>query len=273
MKQTTKRKIAKEIVILFSCAVLTGLTWTIFWTINKVHKSKLEQLKIEISNLTHDIDSIQTTFPKLKSFQDLITGKVPVEYLIEDKFIPTPEEVLGTEQEKERATNIRKLYKLLKASKYPFSDDSFIPDFHYFKDDIEKELTIVPYDDLPDSLKRNANKKEIDSIASQPLLKNIYAFLKSEKYSTVEFVDLTFCLSAIPLPPKHATWTNYQADIKKRDELNNELDTCSAKIYSANDLTDIAKWISVIVLTLVYPFRFLFLLLKWAVKILRQNPS
>lgn len=106
MKQTTKRKIAREIVILFSCGVIIGVTFTVFWAINKIYKNKTEQLQIEISNLTHDIDSIQSTFPKLKSFQDIITGEVPVDFLIEDKFIPTPEEVLGTEQEIKRATNI-----------------------------------------------------------------------------------------------------------------------------------------------------------------------
>jgi hypothetical protein len=273
MKQTTKKTLAREIVILFSCSILIGLAWTIFWTVNKFHRSNVEQLQIEIYNLTNDIDSIQTTFPKIKSFQDLISGKVPVEYLIEERFIPTPEEVLGTEQEKERATNIRQLYKFLKASKYPFSDNSYISDFHCFKDEIDKELNFVPFDDLPDSLKRNANQKEIDNIASQPLLKKIYSFLKSENYSTVKFLDLTFYLYAVPLPPKFISWKIYQDDIKKRDTLKSELNTSSAKIYSANDLKDIAKWIAIIVLTLVYPFRFLYLLLKWAIKTLRQNAT
>lgn len=252
MKQTTKRKIAREIVILFSCAVIIGLAWTAFWAINKTHKNKAEQLQIQISNLTHEIDSIQSTFPKLKSFEEIVTGAVPVDYLIVHKFIPTPEEVLGTEQEIERARNIRQLHKLLTTSKFSFSNNTFISDFPYFKKSIENEL---------------------ESDTTQEQLNKIYTFLKDQKYLTVDFFTFTYSLKSLLPLPKKISWVAYQNDIKKREDLKQEFNTTSKKIYSANDLLDIAKWILIIVLTLIYPFRFLFLLLKWAIKTLRQNGS
>jgi len=255
MQQSTKRKIAKEIIIFFCSVTLIGLVWAIFWSINNFNVSKTENLQKQIVFSNHDIDSIQSTFPKLKTFQDLITGKVPVEYLIEQKWekyrVPSLDELEGTEQEKERIKNISRLYSLLRTSKYKFSDDSVIPDFPQFKDDIVEEF-------------------ESDS-KGQQTLNNIYTFLKDQKYLTVEFVEFTFSLNALLLPPKFITWTTYQDEIKKRDNLKKDLEVYKAKIYSTTELGDILKWTSIFVLTIVYPFRFLMLLLFWSIRTLRQK--
>lgn len=251
MKQSTKRKIAKEVIIFFCSATLIGLVWTIFWLISNYNIRKTENIQKQIVSCNHSVDSIKSTFPRLKTFHDLITGKVPVKYLIEEKYIPTIDEIRGTEHEQERAKNIRQLYKLLKTSKFKFSVDSYIPDFPTFKDDIIKEL-------------------ESDS-SSKKYLNKIYSFLKTKKYLTSEFEEFKFSLDALPLPQKYETWKSYKDKVKKRDKLKAKLKVIKEKIYSAAELGNIAIWTSLIVLIIVYPFRFLILLLRWAIRTLKQK--
>src|SRR5665213_1009922 len=105
MNQATKRKIAKEILIIFSCAIFIGLTWTIFWLKNKYNIHKVDKLQNQVAKLTIDIDSVQLLFPKVIPFKNLIVGEVPVESLIENNYVPMPQELLGTELDKTRISN------------------------------------------------------------------------------------------------------------------------------------------------------------------------
>lgn len=297
MQPSTKRKIAKEIVILFSCVLVIGLTWTYFWIVNNGNINKSESLQKRIEILDHDIDSIKLSFPKAKTFDELFTDNLPDGFYepLDSKLqkLPTgftlirnlrkydPLEILGNDFENStRTDNIRKLYQLLDNSHYPFSVSPYnkyeMSVFPNFQKDIVQELEIVPSNDLPDSLKNNINLKEIDSIAidsiaSKPQLNKIYSFLKEKKYLTVAFDEFALAIEELPLPPPHSTWTTYQSNNTKKEELKSELNTTHSKIYSSSRLTDIAKWISIIVLSIVYPLRALTSLLIWAFKTLREK--
>jgi hypothetical protein len=152
---------------------------------------------------------------------------------------------------------------LLKNSKFQYLNygEGNIPPFLYFKvfiDSIQKEL--------------NNDTINLDNLSStKPQLYKIYNFLTDKKKLTSSFQEFVLTINGMPLPPADSTWTAYQTDKKKKDNLKYELRKTNLNIYSSNDLTDMAKWISIIVLTIVYPFRFLYLLLRWAVKTLRQK--
>ncbi|MGC9375264.1 MAG: hypothetical protein ACP5DQ_09515 [Bacteroidales bacterium] len=272
MKQTTKRKIAKEIIIFFISAVIVGLIWTIFWGINQFNTHKSASLQAQITNLEHETDSIQASYSKVKTFSDLITGKVPIEYLNAD---PTWEEVLPIGQDKftpkeQRACNIRELYKLLTTSKFKFSDDNFIPDFPSFQKDIEKELEIEPSSALRDSLKKNVNVMATDSILLQPSLSKIYNFLKKERFLSVDYNEFISTVDFYELLPDIGPLDEI---LKQKDKLENDLISSNDKVYSSNELNEIGKSLCIISLIIIYPFRFLFLMLVWAVRTLRQKPN
>lgn len=272
MRQTIKRKIAKEIIIFFTSVLIVGLIWTFFWGINQFNIHKSTSLQTQITTLKHDIDSIRDTYSKVKSFADLITGKVPVEYLIA---VPAWEETLPIGQDQftpkeQRACNIRQLYKLLTTSKFKFSDDSLIPDFLSFQRDIENELEIVPSSDLPDSLKKNINVRATDSIVLQPSLNKIYTFLKKEKYLSVDYIEFVSTVDFYRLLPDIEPLDKI---LKQKDKLKNELISINEKVYSTNELNEIGKSLCLISLIIVYPFRFLFLMLVWAVRTVKQKPN
>jgi cell division protein FtsB len=251
-QQSTKRKIAKEIIIFFCFATLIGLVWTTFWIISQFHIHKTENLQEQIVSSNRRIDSIQATFPKLRSFHNLFNkDNVPKHYWLIKKDIPNIEEISGPEQERKRAKNIRRLYSFLELSKYQFDTDHSIPDFRKFYDEIVKEL-------------------ESDPIKQQTLDK-IYSFLKEQKYLTAEFEEFRFTLDALQPPPKYDTLTAYQDEIKKQDNSKKDLEIYKAKLNSTVELGIIAKWTSIIVLIIVYPFRFLMLLLFWSIRTLRQK--
>ena len=266
MKQTTKRKIAREVLILFGSVVLIGLIWTIFWTTNKIRTQKTENLKIEIANYNHDIDSIQKTFPKTKSFQE-ITKKDWYQYIVIDKNLCSELDELNSKVD--GLQNIVLLFKLLIESNYPFVENKATPStndkfgdftvcFGFFLDEVLAEL--------------KSDTLDLDNLnTTTPHLKKYHQFLTDKKLIDVTIQEFVLTLNAMPLPPKHETWVVYQNDKKKLDELRNDLSITTSKAYSTNELTGIAKWISIIVLTLVYPFRFLLLLLKWALRTLRQD--
>jgi len=164
MERATKRSIAKEVVIFFSCLVLIGLTWTALWLKNNYairQADKLDiQVKAQVKKLTSGIDSIHLILGR-KTITAPSTSEIdPIK-----KKVPRPSEVFGIQ--------------------------------------------------LHDS--------------------NCFAYKKRIEY------------------------------------VKSELATSKSKIYSANDLAEITIWISVVIMALGYPVRFLLLLLFWAVKTLNQK--
>jgi len=279
MQQSIKRKIAKEIIIFFSSILVIGLTWTIFWTVNKVNISKTESLQDEIKTLNHAIDSIKLSFPKAKTFQEIFLGNVPGEFyektgdfddfgvpiirsLKQSAELPSLAELNEENKfKKTRTINFRKLFNILDKSRYPFAVSSFskydMPIFQDFEKALIKEL--------------EGDTLNLDSISlTKPKLKKIFDFLKENKYLTVNFDEFVLTIEELPLPPPHSTWTIYQSDKIKKEELKPQLNRIHSNIYSASQLANIAIWISIIVLSIVYPIRALTFLLIWAFKTIRQ---
>lgn len=267
MKLTSKQKIAKEIIVFFISIVIIGLTWIVFYGINKLNINKVEKLHTEITILTHNLDSIQSTFPRVQTFDEMISGKIPVEYLIKDKF-----DIYIVDYAKEKqldeitTTNLRQLYRFLSLAGYPSFDlKKFDPD-KYLNNKKQNETSPT----LSEFEKNIAQEFE-SAFPEKKKQKEIYDFLLSRKNITCRFEEFAFNLEGLPLPPLHNIWVTYEKDKSELEKNKNELTITQHKLYSQDDLKEIAKWISIIILTIIYPFRFIILLLVWSVKTLKQN--
>lgn len=255
MQQTIKRTIAKEIIILFSCIILIGLTWTIFLGANNYNIQKAESLSKEIFFLNQNIDSIQNTFAKAKIFEDFIDKDIRDKYLKEKLDYSDIINLSNETQQTISTYNIEQTIALLHKMNYPtpirYMTKGGLPVFKNIKEEILLELG-----------------KEINQMSE---LKKIYNFLINQRCIHIEFEVFVFSLQALPLPPPHAVWTNYQTTKKQKEELISKLNNVNSNINSPKHLTEIIKWISIILLSIVYPFRILILILAWAFKTVKQK--
>ena len=204
MQHSTKRKIAKEVIVFFCCIIFIGTSWVAFWTINYFNNYRRDIIKRQIIYLNYKRDSLQSTFPKLKSFEEVIVDKSapfdPDKYLAQIKWekyrLPLVEEVIETNPELkpwENAayfSNLRQLYKLLEMLKYPTV-------FNYINVDglpVYKNIKKV----IPSELERDF--EEMNE------LQKIHHFLKSKKCMTVPFNEFISNIKGLSLPPPHTTW-------------------------------------------------------------------
>jgi len=130
-----------------------------------------------------------------------------------------------------REHHINKLHELLKESNYTFLRNEYAADFQLFRRIIVNEL---------------------NGQFDQENLKNIYEFLKSRQFLLADFD--TFQASLL------ASMTSTQRGTMLRE-----------KTLSSGELADTVSWICILILVIVYPFRFLVLLLIWAVRTLKTN--
>jgi hypothetical protein len=276
MKQTTKRKIASELVILFSCATLIGLTWIFFWTVNEFHISEAKKLEKKTLSLSHAIDSIQIVYSKSKLLQEILDdkklpkeyfdkGRLPIilpPYALFDKIM-----ALSTIQ-RDRYFNELRLILVLQKFKSPFDMDSIDPFIKYDGYSINpfgKLKEPVPFDTL-----QSISEKFKTDFPEKEKLKRIYDFLKTKNCINVNFKEFCFTMQGLPLPPSENAITIYKNDRKEFDKTSKDLINTKQSINSKEQIKEIIKWISIIILALVYPIRFLFLSLRWSLRTLRQ---
>ena len=181
MKETAKKKIAKEIVIFFSSVLCIVIIWTFFWLSNFYTLNRINNLENQILKLSNNTDSIKWDSPNGKD-------------------------------------------------------------------------TLTFYSSTKDSV--------------DVAVKDISSLLKH--YPTEEANVRAQYNNTIP-SNKNYCWVIYDKFKLERKNLTNDLSQAKSKVYSTNKLIKTTKWIGVIVLTIVYPLRFLFLLLWWAIKTLRTS--
>ncbi len=272
MRHSIKLRIAKEIIILFSSLLVIGLVWLITLTINHININRIDSLKIEIEFFNKTIDSIQSTFPKVKTLDKLFLGNVPKDFYVEtgdkDEFgIPIRRlikhdelEIWGDSFEEDTQTNnLRLLYHILEKTNYPFDVSPFskydLPMFKDFRSDIKKELSGDPL---------NLDKE------TKPNLMRIFNFLKGKQYLKTEFNDFVVTIIGLPLPPSHETWLSYLDNKDKLNTLTAELVVKQSKLISSDELEDIITLTIVLVAVVVYPVRLMILTLWWAIKTVRK---
>ncbi len=99
-------------------------------------------------------------------------------------------------------------------------------------------------------------------------VKDIGSMIKHLPETKTEIRDLNEKANSLAIPPPHDSWATYQKFQTDIEKLNLKLALNETKIYTSKDLINIAKWISILTLCLVYPIRFLYILLKWSIKTL-----
>jgi hypothetical protein len=218
MRQTTKIRLAKEIVIFFLSIALIILVWSILWVNNNYNINKTITLQNKVLKLTNEIDSIKSTFPNKEDTCEFLINKDTV--------------------------------------------DVAVKNIHLF---IKNYPTAKP-------ISREFRNK---SISSQP---SIITFLVEKDTYDIPISDVEeftkVCPKAIllPPPPLHDTWVFYEKLRNENEKLKSELSRTLTKIYSPSNMIVNKKWICIIILTLIYPFRLIVLSLLWALKTLRQKP-
>lgn len=294
MTKSLKKNIAKEIIIFFSCTIIILLIWCVFYFVNIFNISKTENLNKQIVSLTNVIDSIQNSCSKPKSFLDL-TEKDWYQYIdINDHFGSTLEKL---HSEIEENANITLLFKLLIESNYNFpffrvAYESSIPDYKYFLEDIEEGLfndTIL--NERPPLKLVGEDKKPPKNSLSEKILNNVFTFLKGKQLILVDYNEFVQTLNYTRSPrtlPVNSTDFDFSDSPRAKEknisnnslnqkyeenkkELKVELEKTKLKTYSKKDLSNIAKWTGIIVFLIVYPVRFILLLLIWAIKTLRHE--
>lgn len=279
MKEIIKKKVAREIIILFICSVLIGLSWIMLWSINELRISKAKKIEKRTLILSHDIDSIQTRFSKSISFEEMLDWKnVPPEYFDKGRpplIIPPynffSDDIMLDKFSVQQTSFFteRRLFLLLQKLKPPFDIDSIDPfaKFDGFKiSPFSKLQEPVPFNTL-----QSISKKFKTNFPEKEKLKRYYDFLKTTNCIIVSFKEFCFTMQGLPLPPSTSTSTAYEKCRKEFGEASKEINEIKQRIISKDNIIDIIKWIFIIVFTLVYPFRFLFILLKWAVRTLKKD--
>lgn len=215
MKQKTKKIIAKEIIILFFCFLITGLTWIGILIRNHHFNNKIERFNDSIAILDKKIDSLNLEIKKHKW----------------DKYIVS-------DSSKTKCKRTELYYKLISSNKVTVTEIGTLGDF---------------LDAIKDSLTTN----------------QFYNNLINSKKLTVDDIG-TFdkFYDSISLDFKNSTELN-KAQQEKAIIVNQRL-VCTNKIYTTNDTKDFLINFFIFLFALVYPIRFLILLLVWSIKTLKQ---
>lgn len=277
MKEITKKKVAREIIILFICSALIVLSWIMLWSINELRISTAKKTEKKILILSHDIDSIQTKFSKSIYFEEMLDRKnVPTNYFNKGRpplIIPPynffSDDIILDEFSVQQTSffNERRLFLLLQKLKPPFEINSIDPfaKFDGFKISVFSKLQEpIPFDTL-----QIISKNFETNFPQKEKLKRYFDFLKTKNCIIVSFKEFCFTMQGLPLPPTTSTTTVYEKYRKEFREATKEIKETKHKITSKNNILDIIKWIFIIIFTVVYPFRLLFILLRWALRTLK----
>nr|WP_294898577.1 hypothetical protein [uncultured Pedobacter sp.] len=269
MNYSIKRKIAKEVIIFFSCVCFLGVSWFGLWAINYFNYYNRDNIKKQITYLNYKRDSLKSTFPKLKSFEDVIVNKSdpfdPNIYIYKARInrvksqLPSFEELneMNPKLKPWENASLRKLYILLEILQFPVT----------VKHINTNRLSVLT------NFKKATSYELEGELKKMSELKRVHHFLQTKKYMTVPFNEFISSLKGLPLPPPHSTWKTYETTKKQIAQLNQQLIKSNSKIYSKKDLSHVGKWLIIIVFMIVYPLRYLILTLIWALGVLNKKST
>lgn len=248
MKKSTKKRIAKEILILLSTLIIIGLVILGMYFRNEFLKTKFQKTKNDIDFYEKEIDSIQNgtyiSFPDL-----LLLDTTDISKSLDSRKLFSPTAYLGGNFEKKRTNNIRILYVILDSLKYDFEfsiDDS---KYYVFEDSI---LLMIE--------NNNVGK-----------LNKYYDFILKFNLISRPFSDFYKSLSGFD---RELT----EIENEKISSLKNGIETKTKKFQNLQrkiNGIDMHKHLylmsTIILFILVYPFRFLYYLIKWAINTIKDD--
>jgi len=238
MKRETKRILAKEIIIIFCCVVITGLLLCVFLIRNIYFDNKIEGIERKLNSNNSKIDSLNR---RINLYMDSLTKEEQKEewgepvysstgntnvtpqeqsFLDELNGVQTKQKYTSQEQKELDEINRREQKKNSSSKKPPFNPS--------------KPHNIVPKNDLPSGLVLVDDKNIPDDRIIAPL---------------IDLRDKTDSVKKVFISEKSSVFN---------------------KKYSPYELKDLLVSTFIIIILFAYPVRFLIILLIWAIRTLRE---
>lgn len=283
-----KKRIAKEIIYLFSSLILLALIWGGIEIRDSYIEKNLTELRERLDVLVFKIDSIENTYPKkAKSFAEIMQiEKISKwdKYIVSDSFVPdndlpvfkkggfiAPESDLIPPPPPKYLYD---LYSYLSENNFDFSIPNQVPlpkgiklTFDSFEMEIYDAFGFIETEWVPPS----DAKRVVSTPIKNAFLIKMHSFLKNknEKFLSDTNAFYSF-LQGMPEPPRHEVYELAENLKKQKSETQTKiLDAGYENLNSDEKKTKMIN-ISLVVLGVLYPLRFIVLLLIWAVKTVRS---
>lgn len=246
MKKSTKKRIAKEILIFFSTCLIIGLVILGIYFRNELLKTKFHITKNDIDFYEKEIDSIQNgTFINLPDL--LLLDTTDIYKSLNSRKLFSPTAYLGGNFEKNRTNNIRFLYVILDSLKYDFEFSINDSKYYVFEDSI---LLLI----------ENNNVEKLD---------RYYSFLLKFNLIDRPFSDFYKSLSGF----------DRELNEKEKEKISSlkigietktqKFQNLERKINGINEQKHTYLMATIILLVLVYPLRLIYFLIKWAINTMK----
>lgn len=276
MQHKTKRTIAREVLILFSCILIIGLSWITILVSNRFNENKQENLQIKVDLLSREITNIKSDSYYKTSLISKFRGKVPVE--IWTKSLAFYSEVLRPDILDHPKPNnskpewIRKVYNA------------------YYEQDKKKYLEELQEEKLNDKIQLynllnvtnfscyDSSKSIIsnyqafcNNINNENSLRKIYNYLIMKKYIDINFNEFVHIVNAEPYFHSQSSLLKYNDAIKRREEMYSEIDKTRSNIFLSTEIDKSIKLLSIYLLIAIYPLRAMALSVRWAFRTLKEK--
>lgn len=270
----TKKTIAKEIIYFFSAISLLLIVWAGIQVRNSFLKNKINDLSKNISVLKIQIDSIEKANPKktilfsqlneyeYASMQKVLydfdaTIKAKPNLSVSELLVKFPE----FKNDSDKIQSAKDYSATLNSGKYKnVSEFNYkFPEF-FGVDTTENLLTLNEEyrtqldNNIKNLLGKGATENEVISYVSD--YKKKYGTKRNPFFSKL---------------PQSNVLNNVEQIKKSKTETNQKLQETENKLFNSDELENVIIWCSIFFFGILYPFRFVFFLLKWAFKTVKQK--
>ncbi len=269
-----KKTIAKEIIYFFSVISLLLIIWAGIEIRNTYLSSKMNNYTKEISDIKIQIDSIEKNYPKKAKTYNELFGEKPLGVFEPPsdgiEIVPANgNDLKGTVSWYELLTTTEQIFNYLARNKFDFNIFKFEEDEYGIpvkKPITEAWLYKYGYDHFDKSIKTEYN------LEKQPNIEMIYNFIKSKnKKFNCNITNFVFWLKGLPPLPSLEILDKLDALKKSKQENIQIQKETENKILGSNETKSTIVWYSTFLFGLLYPCRFVFFLLKWAFKTVKQR--
>lgn len=278
MNTKTKKIIAKEIIYFFSIVSFLLLVWAGIEIRNSFLRNKMDNFSNEISDLNIQIDSIERTYSNSEGFL------VPLSDIqAKPREVPSLDELDGKTSIQQALYDFDATIK----AKPNLTNKELLLKFPEFNNDVEKLHSAFDYSKTLNSGKyKNANEfnfkfPEFFGVGNGTLWLNK---ANIQKLDSIELKMLnnnesdenrTFVVNDFikKYGEKKSVKPNkvFEELKKTKKEINQKLQEAVNKLINRNETKSTIAWGTALLLGLLYPFRFIFFLLKWALKTVKQK--
>ena len=238
MNQRLKVILAKEVIIVFITVVLIGLCYPGIWIYNQYKIQKIDKLKGMVNIWNENLAVQKAEIPKTDNFYEII----------ECDFVSMFENPIyrfnGLDLPKKRAYQ---LYDVLIALKYPIKEKTL----DEFANNVIQEYS------LPEREREQQDE--------------IFSFLNDHNCLRVDFKEFSTYLNGGHIQRFEIFELLYYNDIEQRDKLIQERINNANSLLVGEKYDQAYKFLALLIITIIYPLRFLIIGVIWAIKTIRKN--